>query len=86
VAADLDGNNLAEVIFASWVQKGTERTGKLHILDYHGNVIHEVDLPSAFSNPDWNGGLAASTLADIDAAAAAAADDDDDDDDDALVC
>jgi hypothetical protein len=66
VVADLDGDNLAEVIFASWVQKGTDRTGKLHILDYHGNVIYEVDLPSAFGSPDWNGGLAAPTLANID--------------------
>ncbi len=49
VIADLDGDNFAEVIFTSWVQKGTGRTGKLHIVDYHGNGIHEVDLPSAFA-------------------------------------
>ena len=66
VIADLDGDNLAEVIFTSWVQKGTGRTGKLHIVDYHGNGIHEVDLPPAFGSPDWNGGLAAPTLANID--------------------
>lgn len=66
VVADLDGDNFAEVIFTSWVQKGTGRTGKLHIVDYHGNGIHEVDLPPAFGSPDWNGGLAAPTLANID--------------------
>ena len=63
--ADLDNNGKAEVIFASWTQKGSNRAGRLHILDYLGNVIHEVDLPAAFSG-DWNGALAAPTLADID--------------------
>jgi FG-GAP-like repeat len=66
VVVDLDGDTLAEVIFTSWVQKGTGGTGKLHILDYNGNMIHEVALPSAFGSPDWNGGLAAPTLANID--------------------
>lgn len=65
VVADLDNNGKAEVIFASWTQKGSNRTGKLHILDTLGNVIHEVDLPDAFSG-NWNGALAAPTLADID--------------------
>lgn len=65
VVADLDNDGNAEVIFGSWVQKGTERTGKLHILDYMGNVIHEIDVPPAKSG-DWNGVLAAPTLADID--------------------
>lgn len=67
VVADLDDDGHAEVIFASWVQKDTNRTGKLHILDYQGNPLHEIDLPSAFGDPDWNGALAAPTLADIDA-------------------
>ncbi len=65
VVADLDSDGNAEVIFGSWVRKGTERTGKLHILDYMGNVIHEMDLPLVKSG-DWNGVLAAPTLADID--------------------
>ena len=67
VVADLDDDGHAEVIFGSWVQKDTNRTGKLHILDYQGNPLHEMDLPSAFGSPDWNGALAAPTLADIDA-------------------
>jgi uncharacterized repeat protein (TIGR01451 family) len=66
VVADLDKNGQAEVIFASWVEKGTNQTGKLHVLDYLGNPLHEIDLPSAYGSPDWNGTLAAPTLADID--------------------
>ena len=65
VVADLNNDGLAEVIFTSWVEKGTSATGRLHILDYLGNPLHTVDLPPAFSG-DWNGALAAPTLADID--------------------
>jgi len=65
VVADLDNNGHPEVIFTSWVEKGTGRTGKLHILDNMGNVIHEIDLPPARSG-DWNGALPAPTLANID--------------------
>jgi hypothetical protein len=67
VVADLDGDGSAEVIFASWTQKGSGHTGKLHILDYMGNPLHEVDLPAAFGGADWNGALAAPTVANIDA-------------------
>jgi uncharacterized repeat protein (TIGR01451 family) len=63
--ADLDNDGRAEVIFASWPQKGNNRVGKLHILDYQGHVLHETNLPAPFSG-DWNGGLAAPTLADVD--------------------
>jgi hypothetical protein len=63
--ADLNTDGKAEVIFASWVEKGSYLTGKLHILNYLGQPIYEVDLPHAFSG-DWNGALAAPTLADID--------------------
>jgi hypothetical protein len=62
---DLNADGKAEVIFASWVEKGSELTGKLHILNYLGQPIYEVDLPGAHSG-DWNGALAAPTLADID--------------------
>jgi hypothetical protein len=64
--ADLDNDGHAEVIFTSWVEKGTHQTGELHILDYLGNVVNEVNLPMAFGSPDWNGALAAPTLANID--------------------
>jgi uncharacterized repeat protein (TIGR01451 family) len=67
VVADLDDDGLAEVIFASWVQKGSYQTGKLHVLDYQGNAVYEVDLPVAYEgSEDWNGALAAPTLANID--------------------
>ena len=67
VIADLDNNGYAEVIFTSWTQKDSFHTGKLHILDYLGNPISEVSLPDAFGGKDWNGGLPAPTLANIDA-------------------
>jgi len=66
VVADLDRDGKAEVIFGSWVQKGTGKTGKLHILDSNGVPIWEVDLPAAVGGSDWNGVLAAPTLANID--------------------
>jgi uncharacterized repeat protein (TIGR01451 family) len=65
--ADLDADGDAEVIFASWAQKGTGQTGKLHILDSLGNMLYEVSLPAAFGGEDWNGALAAPTLANLDA-------------------
>ncbi len=64
--ADLDNDGKAEVIFTSWPQKGGNRTGKLHIVNYQGQMVQEVNLPAPFSG-DWNGGLAAPTLANIDA-------------------
>ena len=65
VVADLDNDGQAEVIFSSWVQQGIPRHGRLHILDYQGNPLHEIDLPPGYGY-DWNGGMAAPTLADID--------------------
>lgn len=66
VVADLNGDGRAEVVFASWVEKGTGETGKLHILSDQGVPIHEIDLPGAYGSPDWNGALAAPTLDDLD--------------------
>jgi hypothetical protein len=65
VVVDLDNDGRAEVIFTSWVQKGNNRTGKLHILDYAGHAIYEGSLPPS-RGEDWNGGLAAPTLANVD--------------------
>lgn len=65
--ADLDGDGQAEVIVASWVEKGSGQTGKLHVLDAMGNALHEVDLPPAFGDAGWNGALPAPTLANLDA-------------------
>ena len=67
VVADLDNNGSPEVLFASWTQKGSGQTGKLYILDNQGNPLQVVTLPVAFGSPDWNGALAAPTLANIDA-------------------
>ncbi|NKQ37120.1 MAG: hypothetical protein HF973_16085 [Chloroflexi bacterium] len=67
VVADLDNDGRAEVIFTSWPQKGSNYVGKLHILDYLGNALHEISLPAPFGSPDWNGAMAAPTIANIDA-------------------
>jgi hypothetical protein len=63
VVVDLDGDGKAEIIFGSWTQKGSNKVGKVHILDMYGNLLHEIDVPTA---GDWNGILAAPTVADID--------------------
>jgi len=39
------------------IADAVRQTGKLHVLDYLGNPIHELDLPLAFGSPDWNGAL-----------------------------
>jgi uncharacterized repeat protein (TIGR01451 family) len=68
VVADLDNNGQPEVIFASWTQKGSNHTGRLHILSASGDdLVSPVDLPAAVGSWDWNGALAAPTLANIDA-------------------
>jgi len=54
------------VIFASWTEKDSGQTGKLHILDSLGNPLHEVPLPAAYGGESWNGALAAPTLGNID--------------------
>ncbi len=67
VVADLDNDGKAEVIFASWPENGNGYVGKLHILDYQGNVLYEVPLPNPYGSATWNGSLAAPTLDNIDA-------------------
>jgi FG-GAP-like repeat len=62
---DLDNNGKAEVIFASWVQKGSYQTGMLHVLNYLGNPLFDAPLPTAVGG-DWNGAMAAPTIANID--------------------
>jgi len=66
VVADLDKDGRAEVIFTSWVQKGSNKIGKLHILNASGQPIYEINLPRAVSG-NWNGALPAPTLGNIDA-------------------
>lgn len=66
VVADLDNDGCAEVLFTSWVEKRSYRTGRLHILDCLGNPLRRVSLPEGYGSADWNGALAAPTLANID--------------------
>ncbi len=63
---DIDNDGHAEVIFTSWGEKALVGTGQLHILDYLGNSLFTVNLPGSFPAGDWNGGLAAPTIANID--------------------
>jgi hypothetical protein len=65
VVADLDLDGKAEVLFASWAAKGSNRTGKLHMVSFEGTALFEVSLPAPF-NANWNGALAAPTLASVD--------------------
>ena len=68
VVVDIENDGRAEVIFTSWTQKESRKTGKLHILSWNGTPLVEVDLPAAYSaSRTWNGALAAPTLANIDA-------------------
>lgn len=64
---DLDNDGFAEVIFTSYPQKtgGGDRLGRLHVLNYRGQALFEIDLPAPRSR-SWNGGLGAPTVADID--------------------
>ncbi len=64
VVVDLNNDGKPEVIFTSWAEKGHNATGKLYILDNMGNQLQAVSLPAAFGG-NWNGALAAPTLADI---------------------
>lgn len=64
--ADLDADGRAEVIFTTWPQKGGNAVGKLIILNYQGSLLQSVDLPAPRGG-NWNGGLAAPTLAQLDA-------------------
>ena len=65
--ADLDGDGDAEVLFATWTQKGSNANGSLYVLDSTGGLLHQVALPAALGAADWNGALAAPTLANLDA-------------------
>ena len=70
VVADLNADGHPEVIFTSWPEARSNLVGHLFILDYQGNLLHRIQLPPSWSTrpPDnWNGGLAAPTLANIDA-------------------
>jgi hypothetical protein len=65
--ADLDADGDGEVLFATWTQKGSNANGSLYVLDSTGGLLHQVALPAALGTTDWNGALAAPTLANLDA-------------------
>lgn len=65
--ADLDGDGRAEIIFTTWTQKGSGQNGHLNILNHRGELLHKVALPASKGSSSWDGGLAAPTLANIDA-------------------
>jgi hypothetical protein len=66
--ADLDGDGSPEVIIASWTERGSNENGFLHILSATGGELHKLELPAPLSaGNDWNGALAAPTIANIDA-------------------
>ena len=67
LVADLDDDGKSEVIFTTWTQHGSNHYGKLYILSWDGKVDYSVNLPAPrSSSEDWNGGMAAPTLANID--------------------
>lgn len=67
LVADLDSDGRAEVIFTSWSQHGSFQYGKLYILGWNGKLIYAIHLPAPRSSANnWNGGMAAPTLANID--------------------
>jgi uncharacterized repeat protein (TIGR01451 family) len=65
IVVDLNHDNKAEVIFASWTQNGSNAAGKLYIVSWDGNLIQSLDLPRD-TGDDHGGSLAAPTIANID--------------------
>jgi len=63
--ADLDDDGQAEIIVTTWTQKGSNAVGQLLILSSSGALLHAVDLPR--SSSDWDGAMAAPTIANVDA-------------------
>ena len=53
------------MLFASWGENDNGESGKLYVLNAHGQLLFAVDLPAPLGGT-WSGGLAAPTLADID--------------------
>jgi hypothetical protein len=66
VVVDLDNDGAAEVILTSWTEKGSNANGFVHVISANGTVLHEIPLPPALGSSDWDGALAAPTLANID--------------------
>lgn len=54
------------MLLTTWPQKGGNAVGRLLILNFQGQQLHSVDLPAPRGG-NWNGGLAAPTVAQLDA-------------------
>ena len=61
---DLDNDGQAEVIFTTWTQKGSDTGGQIIVASSLGDQLYAVDLPR--SSEDWDGAMAAPTVANID--------------------
>ncbi len=65
-AADLDRDGAAEIVVATWTQKGSGAAGNLLVIDGNGTLLHSVAIPMGPGTPTWGGALASPTLGDID--------------------
>lgn len=61
---DIDNDGQAEILVTTWTQKGSNAAGQLLVLSSSGNLLHAVNLPT--SDDDWDGAMAAPTIANID--------------------
>jgi len=67
VVVDIDNDGSAEVLVSTWPDKASQGTGHLIALDAQGNELWKVQLPPNLAGTQSNGGLAAPTVANIDA-------------------
>ncbi len=65
VVVDLENDGKAEVIFGSWTQNDSDKTGKLYVASWDGKLLQSLDIPYD-ANDGRGGSLAAPTLANID--------------------
>ncbi|MBI4928369.1 MAG: VCBS repeat-containing protein [Anaerolineae bacterium] len=65
LVADLNCDGKSEVIFTSWPGNTSGRIGDVFIVDYQGKLMFKSALPAGFGK-NWNGALAAPTLANVD--------------------
>ncbi len=71
--ADLNGDGVPEVVFATYTPKQGTKNGSLYIADNKGNVLTQLELPTVVgaAGVEPNGGIAAPVLADVDGDGAA---------------
>ncbi len=64
LVVDIDADGQAEIIATTWTEKGSNAAGQLLILSSTGALLQSVNLPRSAEN--WDGAMAAPTLANID--------------------